>query len=108
MDPRPAAGCGFGSVGHAKPRPDAGQLEVAGEREAVRRVDGSDRELFGVVVVVGRAGVEVFVALRRGERGRGVEEASVGLVGRRLPVFEGAEAPQVGGVVVVEEREPRP
>src|ERR1700761_8400412 len=61
IDPRPAARCGLGSEGDAKPRPYAGERDIPGDREAVRRVDGSDREFLGVVVVVGRAGVEVLV-----------------------------------------------
>ena len=65
-------------------RPDALQLEIAGEGERIRRVEGFDRELFGVFVVDRRAGVEKFVSLAR-ERVARVQNATEGLIGQRLP-----------------------
>ena len=82
-----------GPISGAQISPDAGKLEIATKGKLVRCIKGNNREFFGMVDVVCRTGVEIFVPLVRYERVAGVEKAAVSLTGNRLSGSKIVEAP---------------
>src|SRR4029453_4230444 len=84
---------GLRPIGCAQIRPDADKLEIATKGKLVRCIQGNNREFFGMVDVVCRTGVEIFVPLARYEPVAGVEKAAVSLTGNRLSGSKIVEAP---------------
>jgi len=93
VDPCPAARCDVEPILRHFTSPHADEVEVAGVREAARRVGdvrdgngyGHDRELLGMFAVTGCTRVEILVPLRRDLRPAGVKIAVEGASVNRLP-----------------------
>ena len=91
--------------------PHADEVEIAGEREPARRISGvrdrnghgDDRELFGVIAVAWRTGVEILVPLTGDLRTAGMQNAVEGLIGQRLSCPEVVQNPKIRRVIVVEQ-----
>src|SRR5205823_14159145 len=88
-------------ISGAQISPDAGKLEIATKGKLVRGIKGNNREFFGMVYVVCRTGVEIFVPLGRYERVAGVQKAAVSLTVNRLSGSKIVEPPQIRIIIIV-------